>query len=345
MKILFFSRGRGFGHAIPDIEIAREIIALRPGVEIVFASYSSGAELLRKRNQNVIDLQLPEANPYLATLERAQALIARLSPEFVIAHEEFSALYAARRAGVRCAYIAAWLPPPGSISSESLLYCDGIVVIGFPGLFSTSPFLRVKPRYVGPVLRPVLYTIKDRDRLRKEAGIGAKEHVTVVVPGAAVGESHAPIANLVISAFLSLSGEKRIYWVSRNDYDLMKQKMAGVSGFYAVEFMDPIEKLIAAADVVITRGTRGITFDAAAVGVPSISLSNGNNPIDDAVVARISSNTALNLKAIDPEIMAAYIMAAKPRRYDGAAYFPFPSNGKAGAQLAAEALIDIAEHR
>jgi hypothetical protein len=45
-KVLFFTRGRGSGHAIPDIEITNELLGLRMDVEVRFVSYASGARTL-----------------------------------------------------------------------------------------------------------------------------------------------------------------------------------------------------------------------------------------------------------------------------------------------------------
>jgi len=63
-ELLFFSRGKGRGHAVPDAAIARELVALSPGVEIHFISYSVGATTLRDLGWNVVDLGLPEDPPF-----------------------------------------------------------------------------------------------------------------------------------------------------------------------------------------------------------------------------------------------------------------------------------------
>jgi len=59
--------------------------------------------------------------------------------------------------------------------------------------------------------------------------------------------------------------------------------------------------------VVITKGNRGTIMDAASLGVPSISLSYGQNPIDEILVAGIKSNHALNAKAMDAQILRRFI--------------------------------------
>jgi hypothetical protein len=41
-RVLFFSRGKGRGHAIPDAAIAADVIARNPSVDVTFASHSAG---------------------------------------------------------------------------------------------------------------------------------------------------------------------------------------------------------------------------------------------------------------------------------------------------------------
>src|ERR1700733_12151618 len=64
MKVLFFSRGRGRGHAIPDVAIMREVRRLRPDTTCEIASYSTGARTIESLDERVHDLQLPEENPF-----------------------------------------------------------------------------------------------------------------------------------------------------------------------------------------------------------------------------------------------------------------------------------------
>lgn len=64
-KVLFFCRGRGSGHAIPDIEITNELLRLRGDVEVRFVSYATGAKTLAEFGFPVIDLGLPELNSLL----------------------------------------------------------------------------------------------------------------------------------------------------------------------------------------------------------------------------------------------------------------------------------------
>ena len=43
ISTLFFSRGRGRGHAIPDLEIVRELAQITDAITVQFVSYATGA--------------------------------------------------------------------------------------------------------------------------------------------------------------------------------------------------------------------------------------------------------------------------------------------------------------
>jgi hypothetical protein len=43
VDVLFFARGRGRGHAVPDTAIVDELLQLSPDLNVCFASYATGA--------------------------------------------------------------------------------------------------------------------------------------------------------------------------------------------------------------------------------------------------------------------------------------------------------------
>lgn len=342
VSTLFFSRGKGRGHAIPDLEILRELEQVDPGIQIRFVSYATGAATLKAEGHNVVDLALQEDNGFVETLILADGAIRDLKPKVVIAHEEFAALVAARLANVPSIYIAAWLPPIGSVAAESLTYPETIIVIEHPGIFPTVPGAKTKPEYVGPVFRKMQYSLEDRARLRSELGIEADALAMLVVQGGGWTEEVAPICDTVLGTFRALQRpSKHLYWLAGRDFDLVRRRAEGVPGVEVIEYSTPIERLIVSCDVVITKGTHQITLDAAALGVPSISLSAGLNPIDDALVPRIHNNIALMAHAVDSLVLLEYIdtvtsatngQPPRPRRTG--------SYTKRGAELAA---VKIAE--
>ena len=73
--LLFFCRGRGRGHAVPDIAIARKLLTLREDVDVRFVSYSTGARTIEEHGLPLVDLGLPDANSYTDTLVLAAELL------------------------------------------------------------------------------------------------------------------------------------------------------------------------------------------------------------------------------------------------------------------------------
>lgn len=65
--VLFFSRGRGHGHDMPDMAIADELAKLRNDIDLKFVSYGTGAKTFVAHGRPVIDLDLPDRNPIWKT--------------------------------------------------------------------------------------------------------------------------------------------------------------------------------------------------------------------------------------------------------------------------------------
>jgi UDP:flavonoid glycosyltransferase YjiC (YdhE family) len=300
VEVLFFSRGRGRGHAVPDLAIAEELSRLTDRVAIHFASYATGADTFREAGWPVFDLEMAEVNPYTRTLLRAHALIQYLRPALVIAHEEFAALPAAHLTETPCVLITDWFPPASATTAETIPLADSIVFIGDEGGFPLPESIRCAPTFVGPVVRRMKYSLSDRSRARAELGLPENATVVSVIPGAWATEARAPIADLVLPAFDRLPAAKKyLFWLTKADHAAIARQAAHLPGMRVLGDCAAVEQIMVASDVILTKGNRGTTLDAASLGVPSISLSAGTNPVDDAVLTQVRSNRALNVKATD----------------------------------------------
>ncbi len=160
-EILFFSRGRGRGHAVPDMAILDQFRRLSSEADVRFVSYGTGAATLRQAEHSVIDLALPDDARFLDVLVRASRVIHRLKPRFVFAHEEFAALPAAKTFGVPTLLLVDFFRPV-DIWLESLRFADRVVFLERRGLFPEPPQAKGRVRYVGPVVRPLAYALDDR---------------------------------------------------------------------------------------------------------------------------------------------------------------------------------------
>ena len=313
-KILFFSRGRGRGHAVPDIEIIRALNELRPDVEIRIVSYGAGAATFAEFDYPLIDVGLPDTSPIVEMSVLAGRLIGWLNPDLVVAHEEFAVMPAAKIFDKASVFITDWFTEPDMYSMNALKFADEIVFTGRQGVFEEPPWVRGKIRYVGPVLRQFSYGRADRLRARAELGIAADALVVSVFPGSWT-EAETPVLDLVIGAFeTGRDGARRLIWVAGTDAALIGERLAGRDYALVFDRCWEIDRLMAATDVAITKTNRTTIFELHHLGVPTIAVSFGLNPIDDQAVSGLVGVLRLPAEGLTSEALAAAMgnLAATP---------------------------------
>jgi len=305
MDVLFFSRGRGRGHAIPDMAIMEAVHRLDPNIEWRFVSYGTGAATLSEFGQQVHDLELPDDNPFLETLIRACGAIRTFEPRVVVSHEEFAALPAAKICGAPAIFLVDWFMNEQRLATQTLAYAESVIFPGERGAFDEPPFLKGKIDYVGSFVRGFRYHKQDRERARRELGLGTDATVVSVFPGTWASEQRAPAFDLLVSAFHALDcGEKSLCWVAGSDFERLLSLTQGVADVLILRNLWPTEQLMVASDLVVTKGNRGTIIEVSELGIASISLSSGQNPIDDYLVARIKTNLPLRIKGLTSEFLA-----------------------------------------
>lgn len=298
VKILFFSKGRGRGHAVPDMVLSNALRERSRDISIAFVSYGTGAETLSEHGELVTNLNLPEANPFLETIIRSADAISQALPDLVFAHEEPAALVAARICKIPGIFITNWFIDPGSMFTKAAEYADEVIYIGQAGVFTEPPQLREKVFYCGPVIRPLEYGKSDRTRARGELGVPVDGFVLSCLSGTTY-ESNNPVFDLVMAAYDRLKFEpKRLIWVGSTDYDKIRARTAERPDVMAEDIDWKIERVMVASDVVITKGTCNILQELNWLGIPSISLSHGTNWVDDVLANHISSNVPLSVSRV-----------------------------------------------
>ena len=305
--MVFFSRGRGRGHAMPDMAIAEELLRLVPGLEIRFASYSGGAETFRSCGYEVVDLHLPDEPPMLPAIIQESRILRLLEPRLVVSHEELAALPAAQAFEIPCLFITDFFQDPSSFFMSAIECAQEIIFIAERGIFTEPPFIGDAVRYVGPAIRRFHYSRNDRDRARQELGLPPEAAVVLCQPGN-YSEFHVPAADLLTEAWNALPhSSKRLIWLAWRDYDSLKARFAGRPDILVLKEDWAIDRLMVASDLVITKGNRTTVCEAAFLGVPSISISAGVNWPDDVAIARVRSNSALRAGAVDAAALARLI--------------------------------------
>lgn len=314
-KLLFFSRGKGRGHAIPDAAIASELCRIQSNLIVKFASYSTGAKTLRELRWDVADLDMPEDPGAWDVVCAAHRLIVDLKPTLVVSHEEFCAIPIAKAFDCQTVYLTDWLMGPDSFQMQALKYSDEVIMLDQPGYYDVPLFLNDKVTYAGCVLGTL--DCRDDARLSKRSSlnIDQKSKLILVVPGSAEfhSEDRAPIFDLVLAAYdlLEAPHGKRLIWVApERDYSYLAEKTTQRADIRVLKPHPDILATMAAADVVITKGNRISTLESQSIGTPSISISYGHNPVDEYRVSRIRSNTALRWRGLNKETLKQYIVEA-----------------------------------
>ena len=194
---------------------------------------------------------------------------------------------------------------------------DAVLMLDEPGVCPVPGRLRAKPIFLGRHTRRLQYSKNDRGALRSELAIGASDFVVTVVPGGDLGEDKAPIAEAVLSAFAWLPfPDRKLIWVTARDLGYLKERSKAIAGVHIIAFTPQVEKFMALSDVVVAKGP-GAAAEAAALGVPSLSLSPHLDPADDRLLPRVPSNIVLHLRAADADTLCHYFKKIADGRVGG----------------------------
>jgi hypothetical protein len=184
---------------------------------------------------------------------------------------------------------------------QMLNYAQEVIFTAERGMFTEPPQLRGKVHYVGRAVRTFEYRLSDRARARSEIGIPLDATVALFAPGG-WNESLAPVADLVLGAWrLVPSASKRLIWLAGDDYDHLRARLRDDADVIVLRQDWKIDRLMAASNVLLTKANRNSIYEAAALGLPSISISTLANWPDDVAVAHVASNSALVARSLTPQ--------------------------------------------
>jgi predicted glycosyltransferase len=306
IDILFFSRGRGRGHAVRDLEIVRTLRDIHVGVKVVFVSYGTGGRVLAGAGEIVIDIDLPDQSGFVDVAVRAGQVLRRHRAKLVVSHEEPAALCAAKIFDLPTAYMSHWLPPIHDADVRALAYADEVLLLEHERIRPEPAEVGGRVKYIGPVLRALSSRPSDRDRCRAELGIDPAETVILVLPG--TGVEQWGTAKIVFQAFKELRRtNSRVIWVGGEHQDEISHLAAGIANVTVIPETGEPDGLMVAADVAVTTGSYNINKELAALGVPSITLSNGRNANDDLFARSTAGNVFLWSADTDGATLATHI--------------------------------------
>jgi len=295
-KILYFSRGRGFSHAMNDILIIRQLEKINKDLEIQIDSYAQGFMFLKKNGFEAFDLDLKleeEASPEI--FKKIKSRLNEIKPDLVVSDEFFMALPMARKFGIPSIFISNWFFEefyewhpliPVVKKANHIIFVDRKEFHNIPSNFN------VPISFVGPIVREFKYTLKNKSKVREELEIGQNDRVILVTAGGR-SEERNELLDLNVEVFkkLNLNNLKMIL-LTGNLYHEYSKSLEDEKGIIVKDFDWDMDRLMVASDIVICKGTYSTAWELIYLGIPSICFPDDENPVDKA---RVSTLAELNI--------------------------------------------------
>ncbi len=290
-KILYLSRGRGFSHAMNDLLILKELKSINKDLSILVASYDKGYTYFLKNGFEPYNLGLRQNDELtLKAGLRMWSLIRKFKPDLVVSDEVFIVLHITRGLKIPSILITHWFfesyhkkhPVVPAVKKA-----NHVIFVDTPEFHNIPPDFNVLLTFVGPVIREFEYRLSDKVRARNELGLNKKDKIILVTPGGRHKDRNK-LLEVSLEAFKELNRkDMKLILLAGELREEYKKKFADESRIIVKDFDWKMDRLMVASDLVICKGTFSTTWELAYLGVPSISIPDINNPIDQIHVNRM----------------------------------------------------------
>jgi hypothetical protein len=278
-KVVFLTRGHGFGHAARDLQIIESIRASRPDIEVVLASSGTGLRYYRARSVPCEALDIPDHEDMSREAGKRvwQFLKQMGSPDLVVVDEVMWALPICRRLlGVNCVLLTDWfycdwgLPHLDPFLNQATAIMVPDFQVAHPGLDDIT----VPKHFTGPLVRR--FDV-DRQAFRQELGLAQDALAAVVTLG---GMPERPAAQAVVDAALRTwsvmaSQADRLFVLVDRDPAAGSRQEGSVTW---VGITATPERLFGAADVVLADAAGFTVCELARNGIPVVAVASPAMP-------------------------------------------------------------------
>ncbi len=308
MKVLFMTCGIGMGHISRDITLAKRLE--EKNIDVAFASYGSGYEMLSKHEKYKIfklpDIQLYGGNGeldikytakksvnipfiFLKSIYKEIKIIKELKPDIVIGDSHYSAPITCKILKIPCILITNELTLNfAELYSDKKIIeyaenglkgfiegvsnqCDAIIIPDIEKSIEIPPKLRNIATFTGPFLKKDIYEIKSKKELRKKWGFHENDKIILVtVGGSTFGKK---LLQIIMESAKWIKCDKIVIVTGPQispDFIQMSDKIV------KKEFLEDIMDWMKLSDVAISLAGHNTTMELASLGIPSILL-----PIDN----------------------------------------------------------------
>jgi hypothetical protein len=311
VRVLYLTRGRGYSHALADVNIITSLKRLDPELELVHASYDLGLKTLRRHGFQPIDLALTlddelDARKYAAAVLRA---IRVADPDVIVANEVFWAPAIAQRLEIPCVLLTHWFfenvfgaTQRALARDRQLAAATRLVMLDFEQFHPVPESFSGSVSFVGAV-RPIRNNGDGRECAATFDWLAGREFGLIVAGGG--DYQYWPLLERTVDEFRShpdvwptpamvfVVPEQAERFARLVDTNGITDRARCV-GYIA----DPMP-LMTAASLVISRGSFSSMSELAAMGKPSLQILDQQNPIDRYHAERFSELGTIRTAELD----------------------------------------------
>jgi len=328
VRVLFFSRGLGIGHAARDLALAQALA--RESFECAFFSYESGLKYFQcmqipvtdtgfsntshavMGTEELIDSFFEDVTTYSAILQKEEGLI--------LGDEELFLPFTCSVLKRPCVFITDWFPNMiKKYKSDALTpmayaafdQADSILVPDFEDQVEIPDVLKEKTLFCGPFFRGDVQTLrKSRKDLRQKYRVDNTFVVVVTVGGSKL---NLPVLEQCVKTHALLSEEEGIKMIILTGPDISPGELPEPKADMK-QFVPDFLELAVSADLVITGAGHSTLMELSALGVPCIVIPIAgwvSQEREAARVAKADAGIVIPRQEIKPEKLASKIKELK----------------------------------
>ena len=339
MKVLIIPCGIGMGHASRCTAIAEKL--MEKGVEVLFASYGSGYEML-KEYKKYETVKLPDLKFYggegeldikdtakksidtpfifLKSIYSESKVIKDFKPDVIVADSHYSVPITAKVLGVPCVLVANELtfnfsdiyPQDKTVEylenglerfiKDVSRLCRAIIVPDVPESIKIPAKIEDKVFHAGPLLKEDPADIPGKEELRRKFGFNEDEKIVLVTVGGS--EFGLGLLKIVCRAW-DLMDCDRIIMVTGPQ--ISQDFIPDCDKILKKTFLEDMMEWMKLSDIVISLAGHTTSMEVTALGIPNIIVPIDNHPEqlkNAAHVEKYGISLVRNIKELTPEGIA-----------------------------------------
>lgn len=309
MKVLMMPCGIGIGHTSRSIALAEKL--QEKNVEVVFASYGSGYEMLKEQGKyetaKLPDIKFYGANGgfdikytvrksidvpfiFLKSIYHESKIIKKFRPDVIVADAHYSVPITAKVLGVPCIMVTNELALnfsklyPEEKTMEYLenglkrfinyvsMQCTAILIPDIANFIEIPPKLKEKIIFTGPFLKQGPDKIGNKKEIREKLGFKEDEKIVLVTVGGS--EFGKKLLNIICDASEEIDCDKIIIITGpRIDPDFIPDS----DKIIKKKFLENIMEWMKISDVIVSLAGHTTTMEIASLGIPSIIVPVENH--------------------------------------------------------------------